>query len=200
MAKDLICRSAELKALREYYDSERSEFIALYERRRVGKSFLIRKSVDDDFSFYVTGMHGATKSEQLANFAIALQRYSGSERLSIPKNGLLSNIGFEKILISRSYESEENARMMKLLIKLAYLCLCLMALSACSKSDDVIDFDAPLRANQIRYTLVEGCETLPGEAFWRKVGLEVEDVKYEGNRGLVTFGENVIELPDGRCA
>ncbi len=76
--------------MKGFYDSRKSEFVALYGRRRVGKTFLIRKSANDDFAFYVTGMHGATKSEQLTNFAIALQKYSGSENLSIPKNWIIA--------------------------------------------------------------------------------------------------------------
>ncbi len=90
MGDFLIGRDAELKALRKYYDSDRSEFIALYGRRRVGKTFLVRKSADEQFAFYVTGMHNATKSEQLTNFAIAMQKYSGAEKLSIPKNWILA--------------------------------------------------------------------------------------------------------------
>ncbi len=98
MGDFLIGRDAELKALRKYYDSDRSEFIALYGRRRVGKTFLVRKSADEQFAFYVTGMHNATKSEQLTNFAIAMQKYSGAERLSIPKNWILAFYELSKYL------------------------------------------------------------------------------------------------------
>ena len=83
MAQKLIGRIAELRSLRSYLDSERSEFVAVYGRRRVGKTFLVRKAVDDKFTFFVTGMYKATKSEQLTNFAIALQKYSGSGGLSV---------------------------------------------------------------------------------------------------------------------
>lgn len=86
----LVGRKEELKALGEYLNSDKSEFIAVYGRRRVGKTFLIRVAAEDNFSFFVTGMHKATKSEQLTNFAIALQKYSGSEKLSIQKNWILA--------------------------------------------------------------------------------------------------------------
>lgn len=46
MAQQLIGRSRELKALREYLNSDKSEFIAVYGRRRVGKTFLIRKAAE----------------------------------------------------------------------------------------------------------------------------------------------------------
>ena len=47
MEQRLIGREAELKLLNEYINSDRSEFIAVYGRRRVGKTFLIRKAVED---------------------------------------------------------------------------------------------------------------------------------------------------------
>ena len=90
MAQKLIGRIAELRSLRSYLDSERSEFVAVYGRRRVGKTFLVRKAVDDKFAFFVTGMYKATKSEQLTNFAIALQKYSGAGGLSVQKNWILA--------------------------------------------------------------------------------------------------------------
>ena len=47
MKQKLIGREQEIEALNKYYHSGRSEFIAVYGRRRVGKTFLIRRSVDD---------------------------------------------------------------------------------------------------------------------------------------------------------
>ena len=90
MEQILIGRKKELNDLKEYLRSSRSEFVAVYGRRRVGKTFLIRKAVEDKFSFYVTGVHGATKSEQLTNFAIALKKYFRSVFLSVPKNWILA--------------------------------------------------------------------------------------------------------------
>lgn len=73
MEQELVGREVELEDLNKYLNSERSEFIAVYGRRRVGKTFLIRKAVKDHFAFFMTGMHGVGKSEQLVNFSIALQ-------------------------------------------------------------------------------------------------------------------------------
>ena len=87
---NIIGRDREIKILKDYLNSERSEFIAVYGRRRVGKTFLIRMAADDHFAFFVTGVHNAPLSEQLTNFAVALQRYSKAERLSIPKNWILA--------------------------------------------------------------------------------------------------------------
>ena len=43
MEQRLIGREAELKLLNEYINSDKSEFIAVYGRRRVGKTFSSEK-------------------------------------------------------------------------------------------------------------------------------------------------------------
>lgn len=80
MDKTLIVgRHKEQQVLRECIDSSRAELIAVYGRRRVGKTFLVKNFFDGNFDFYCTGIYDATKKEQLANFATALQEYFGME-------------------------------------------------------------------------------------------------------------------------
>ena len=45
----LIGRKEELREIREAYKSEYSQFVAVYGRRRVGKTFLIREAFDYTF-------------------------------------------------------------------------------------------------------------------------------------------------------
>ena len=90
MKQKLIGREQEIEALNKYYNSGRSEFIAVYGRRRVGKTFLIRRSVDDQFAFFMTGVHGASKTDQLLNFSIALQKYSKAPTICLHRNWLLA--------------------------------------------------------------------------------------------------------------
>ena len=52
----IIGRENEFGKLSDYIKSEKSEFIALYGRRRVGKTFLIRSFFKDRFDFYATGV------------------------------------------------------------------------------------------------------------------------------------------------
>lgn len=52
MEQKLVGREVELEDLNKYLNSERSEFIAVYGRRRVGKTFLIRKAVKDHLPFH----------------------------------------------------------------------------------------------------------------------------------------------------
>lgn len=76
MKEILIGREAEKKRLLQYVATEKSEFIALYGRRRVGKTFLVKQVLGNDFSFSVTGMANVSNSEQLKNFQLAMQKYT----------------------------------------------------------------------------------------------------------------------------
>ena len=65
----LIGRQRELAELEWAVKSERSEFVILYGRRRVGKPFLIRKFFDDKYTFHYVGAHRRAKIFQLQNFS-----------------------------------------------------------------------------------------------------------------------------------
>ena len=52
----IIGRKKELSQLREAYESEYSEFVAVYGRRRVGKTFLVREAFDYNFTFQHSGL------------------------------------------------------------------------------------------------------------------------------------------------
>jgi len=74
----IIGREAEQELLYEYLASKKSEFIALYGRRRVGKTFLIREVLGDDFAFYASGSLNGTGAEQLASFNKEIISFGGS--------------------------------------------------------------------------------------------------------------------------
>ena len=52
----VIGRKKELEQLVEAYESEYSEFVAVYGRRRVGKTFLVREAFDYRFTFQHAGL------------------------------------------------------------------------------------------------------------------------------------------------
>ena len=74
----LVSREKETALLNKYMMSNRPEFIAVYGRRRVGKTFLIRKYFQDQFDFFVTGIIGGTFQNELEAFNLALKRYGHS--------------------------------------------------------------------------------------------------------------------------
>lgn len=89
MKTEIVGRVKEQKELKEYMASKSSEFIAIYGRRRVGKTFLVRELLGDNFAFYVTGMDNVSMQEQLLNFNLSLRRISGKE-WAVSSNWLLA--------------------------------------------------------------------------------------------------------------
>ena len=53
---EIIGRKKEIAELKRYYESGRAEFVAVYGRRRVGKTFLIDEVFHDDMVFHHTGL------------------------------------------------------------------------------------------------------------------------------------------------
>lgn len=72
MEEALIGREKEIKNLESYIESGKSEFVAIYGRRRVGKTFLVRNVVGDKVCFSLTGMENISTNEQLSNFYLSL--------------------------------------------------------------------------------------------------------------------------------
>ena len=55
MTNALIGRKKEIQVLEGLKESTKSEFLAVYGRRRVGKTYLIRSVFEADFLFQLTG-------------------------------------------------------------------------------------------------------------------------------------------------
>ncbi len=68
----MIGRKAEKKTLLGAKQSEYSEFVAVYGRRRVGKTFLVRETFDYTFTFQHSGVANGTLEEQLHQFHAAI--------------------------------------------------------------------------------------------------------------------------------
>lgn len=66
----IIGRSEDLRLLEQIYASKKPEFLALYGRRRIGKTYLIRQffSKKEAVFFNVTGTKKGTRIEQLLHF------------------------------------------------------------------------------------------------------------------------------------
>lgn len=82
----VIGREEELDTISRLYESGRSEFLAIYGRRRVGKSFLIEEALENKFSFMAVGLYQkidkdnpekveSYRKKQLAHFYNSLQEY-----------------------------------------------------------------------------------------------------------------------------
>lgn len=74
---EIVGREYEQNLIRHYVETQKSELVAVYGRRRVGKTFLIKKSLGAMLSFSFTGMYETSRTIQLREFKTNLERYSG---------------------------------------------------------------------------------------------------------------------------
>ena len=80
----LIGREKEIKQLNDYVASDRPEFVAIYGRRRVGKTFLVNQLFGGKMAFSMTGVMEGTKDEQMEAFIDAMEEFGG-ELIEKPK-------------------------------------------------------------------------------------------------------------------
>lgn len=76
---ELIGRIVEKQILEQTLASDESELIAVFGRRRVGKTYLIRKTFQKQIIFEFSGVHNAVLKDQLTNFRNAL-----AEKMKLP--------------------------------------------------------------------------------------------------------------------
>ena len=68
----LVGRKHEISILLDAFRSDKSELIAVYGRRRVGKTFLIREVYRDNIHFEFSGILNGSMKQQLNNFHLIL--------------------------------------------------------------------------------------------------------------------------------
>jgi AAA+ ATPase superfamily predicted ATPase len=81
----LTGRKSEIAELNEASSSGRPEFVAVYGRRRVGKTFLVKSLFEKDFTFFFTGIANSDRQESLSRFSEAISEYSAAAT-DVPKD------------------------------------------------------------------------------------------------------------------
>ena len=97
----MIGRQSEIELLEKAYKSEKSEFVALYGRRRVGKTFLIRSVFKNRMTFQLSGLANANMAQQLMNFNLAIGELGARKEIKTPKNWMEA-LQLLKRIISKS--------------------------------------------------------------------------------------------------
>ncbi len=77
MTNKLVGRERECQEIRRVMESDRSEFVIVYGRRRVGKTFLVDQYFQSHYDFTFVGGHNLSRQRQLASFARALKKHTG---------------------------------------------------------------------------------------------------------------------------
>ena len=80
----MIGRNKEIEILGRAYQSNKPELVAVFGRRRVGKTYLVRSFFSEKVSFELTGLKDGTKEHQLRNFAYSLKDAKKSDTLPTP--------------------------------------------------------------------------------------------------------------------
>ncbi len=80
MAISIIGRKKEKEKLDQILRSNQAEFLAIYGRRRVGKTFLVRQHLKDAIVFELAGTKEGAKEQQLLNFFGEYLRRTGREK------------------------------------------------------------------------------------------------------------------------
>jgi len=88
MSRHIIGRAIEKLTLEEALNTERSELIAVYGRRRIGKTYLIREYYSKNILFSFSGLRNGTRPDQIENFMLELQELTIQFKDEKPENWL----------------------------------------------------------------------------------------------------------------
>ncbi|MEI6651014.1 MAG: ATP-binding protein [Chlorobiaceae bacterium] len=122
MSKNNISgRRDEIRILERVLTSSDPEFIAVYGRRRVGKTWLVREFFGDLVSFEITGMHHVTLQDQLSNFAQSLGKAAGMALQPQRPSSWSEAFGQLEQLLESSLAKEEGKKQVVFLDELPWL-------------------------------------------------------------------------------
>ncbi|MFC1586214.1 ATP-binding protein [Fibrobacterota bacterium] len=84
----ILAREKQVKLLEEIFNSKSPEFLAVYGRRRVGKTYLVKNFFEDrGIFFHITGTPRETARQQLVNFAhVYAEVFNKGEPFPVPES------------------------------------------------------------------------------------------------------------------
>ncbi len=104
---NIIGREKEITLLNSYASSNQAEFIAVYGRRRVGKTFLINNVFSDQLVFSMTGIIGGDKREQINSFIDAMDIY-GSPLSQAPSDWYAAFRELRHLLLKKMVDGKRS--------------------------------------------------------------------------------------------
>lgn len=97
----IIARKEAIASLERKYNSGKSEFVIVYGRRRIGKTYLVNNLFADRFTFSYVGARKQKPKHQLQRFAMQLKEYSGSTFAPVLKNWDEAFVALRTLIESR---------------------------------------------------------------------------------------------------
>ena len=101
----IIGRDAEISKLKAIATSDRSEFLALFGRRRVGKTFLVNQVFKDQFAFKMTGVIEGSLKDQFTAFSDAMEEF-GYGLSETPQDWMSAFVMLKNALKEKTKKSE----------------------------------------------------------------------------------------------
>ena len=71
----IVGRKSEIAELNKLYNSDRAEFVVVYGRRRVGKTFLIKQTLKNRFTFQHTGVSPVDQEDEKNRMKTQLESF-----------------------------------------------------------------------------------------------------------------------------
>jgi AAA+ ATPase superfamily predicted ATPase len=103
----IIGRKLERALLKEAIDNDKSELIALYGRRRIGKTYLIREYFKTSIVFEMSGLFGGSLKDQLETFSKELVKRTKRTELETAKSWFQAFTMLESYLDKFKSESKK---------------------------------------------------------------------------------------------
>lgn len=95
----LVGREFESSKMLNFLESKESELLAVIGRRRVGKTFLIKKIYQNELIFHITGLQDVSKKLQIQNFIEARNDFfPESKQFAVPNNWLTAFAQLKQLL------------------------------------------------------------------------------------------------------
>ena len=106
--RKVIGRQREKEILSNALTSHRSELIAVYGRRRIGKTYLIRTFYKDKITFSFTGLSEGKRHDQIKNFMLKLKEVSKMFQNEKPPKDWLEAFHLLKLYLKGIKESNKK--------------------------------------------------------------------------------------------
>lgn len=99
---EIVSRHQEQQLFAQTLKSTEAELIAVYGRRRVGKTYLIHNYYESQLAFELSGMHNGSMKEQLLQFSRAFQKATASPlAIKPPANWVEAFAALEQLLSAK---------------------------------------------------------------------------------------------------
>jgi len=108
MSKKIVGRAHEQQILTDSLTSHRSELVAIYGRRRIGKTYLIREFFGNKITFSFTGLSTGKKADQIKNFTLKLNEVTNEFKKEKQPTDWLEAFSYLKTFLKRIKESKKK--------------------------------------------------------------------------------------------